>query len=129
MNDKIKSNITTSYMLFVFDFSDPSNVEKSNIEKEIKFPVAEVFDSQKKADSARERLGKEGFNKMLSLYFAGFTTSDGFDYDRLGSQVLKHKKVFLRFLGKDKLNYLTLLINTMTTLKEPKKGLLFGDAS
>jgi hypothetical protein len=129
MTDKIKSNITTSYMLFVFDFSDPSNVEKANIEKEIKFPVSEVFDSQKKADSARERLGKAGFNKMLSVYFASFQTSDGFDYDQLGAKVMKQKKVFLRFIGKDKLNYLTLLINTMTTLKEPKKGLLFGDAS
>ena len=129
MTDKIKSNITTSYMLFVFDFSDPSSVERENIEAEIKFPVYEVFDSQKKADSARERLGKDGFNKMLSLYFAGFTTNDGFDYDRLGNEVLKHKKTFLRFLGKDKLNYLTLLINTMTALKEPKRGLLFGDAS
>ncbi len=129
MNDKIKSNITTSYMLFVFDFSDPSSVEKSNIESEIKFPVTEVFSSQKKADSARERLGKDGFNKMLSAYFAGFQNQDGFDYNKLGSEVLKHKKVFLRFLGKDKLNYLTLLINTMVTLQEPKKGLLFGDAS
>ena len=129
MNDKIKSNVTTSYMLFVFDFSDPSSVEKSNIEKEIKFPVAEVFDSQKKADSARERLGKDGFNKMLSLYFAGFTTSDGFDYDRLGTQVLKHKKVFLRFLGKDRLSYLTLLIKVMKDLEEPRRGLLHGEAS
>ena len=129
MNDKIKSNITTSYMLFIFDFSDPSKVEKSNIEKEIKFPISEAFDSQKKADSARERLGKDGFNKMLSLYFASFETQDGFDYNRLGQSVLKHKKVFLRFLGKDKLNYLTLLINTMMSLQEPKKGLLFGDAS
>ncbi len=129
MNDKIKSNVTTSYMLFVFDFADPSRVEKSNIEKEINFPVNEVFSSQKKADTARERLGKEGFNRMLSVYFSSFTTSDGFDYDRLGKEVLKHKNVFLRFLGKDKLNYLTLLINTMLSLKEPKKGLLFGDAS
>ncbi len=129
MTDKIKSNITTSYMLFVFDFSDPSQIEKANIEKEIRFPVNEVFDSQKKADSARERLGKDGFNKMLSLYFASFETQDGFDYNKLGTQVLKHKKTFLRFLGKDKLNYLTLLINTMMSLQEPKRGLLFGDAS
>ncbi len=129
MIQKIKSNITTSYMLFIFDFSDPSKVEKSNIEKEIKFPVSEVFDSQRKADSARERLGKDGFNKMLSVYFASFETQDGFDYNRLGNHVLKHKKTFLRFLGKDKLNYLTLLINTMMSLQEPKKGLLFGDAS
>ncbi len=66
---------------------------------------------------------------MLSVYFAGFQNQDGFDYNKLGSKVLKHKKTFLRFLGKDKVNYLTLLINTMMTLQEPKKGLLFGDAS
>lgn len=129
MTDKIKSNLTTSYLMFVFEFSDPSDVKRANIEEQLKFPVNEVFDSQKKADSAREKLGKEGFNKMLSLYFAEYQTHDGFDSESLASELKKHKKVFLRFLGKDKINYLTLLVNTMATLKEPKKGLLFGDAS
>ena len=129
MTEKIKSNLITSYMMFVFDFGDPTEVGKSAIETKITFPIAEVFHSQKRADSAREKLGKDGFNKMLSLYFAKYQTQDGFDYASLGDELTKHKKVFLRFLGKDKVALLTILISTMASLKEPKKGLLFGDAS
>lgn len=129
MTDKIKSNLTTSYLMFVFDFSDPSDVKRDGIEKEIKFPIEEVFDSQKKCDVAREKLGKDGFNKMLSVYFAGYQTSDGFDFESLSRELKKNRKVFLRFLGKDKVTILNLLVSTMETLKEPKKGLLFGDAS
>jgi hypothetical protein len=129
MTDKIKSTLTTSYLMFVFDFGDPTEIGKSAIETKITFPISEVFKSQKRADSAREKLGKEGFNKMLSLYFAKYQTQDGFDYVSLGEELTKHKKVFLRFLGKDKVAMLTLMINTMASLKEPKKGLLYGDAS
>ncbi len=127
MSDKIKSNITTSYMLFVFDFADPSSVDKSNIEQEIKCPVAEVFSSQKKTDHAKKALGKVGFDKMLSVYFAHFQTQDGFNHQKLDEELRKNKKVFLRHLGKDKVNYLTLLISTMSAL--PKKGLLYDEAS
>ncbi len=125
MSDKIKSSITTSYMLFIFDFADPSSVDKSNIEKQIECPVMEVFDSQKKTDSAKTLLGKEGFNKMLSVYFSNYQTQDGFDFSRLANEIKKNKKVFLRHLGKEKLLYLTLLISIMDALSEPRKGLLY----
>ncbi len=129
MTDKIKSSLTTSYMMFVFDFSDPSCIDKSSLEKEMKFPVKEVFDSQKKADHARERLGKDGFNKVLCLYFASFQNQEGFNHELLAKELNAHRKLFLRFLGKDKVNFISLLVGTMADLKEPKKGLLFGDAS
>lgn len=127
MSDKIKSKITTSYMLFVFEFGDPSSVDKINIEKQIEFPVMELFSSQKKTDSAKKLLGRDGFNKMLSVYFSDFQTQEGFDYSRLEDELKKNRKVFLRHLGKDKLNYLVLLISVMAAL--PKKGLLYGEAS
>ncbi len=125
MNDKIKSNITTSYMLFVFDFGDPSSVDKSQIEVEIKGPVSEVFSSQKKTDSAKKTLGKSGFDKMLSIYFSSFQTQDGLKYDSLENELLKNKKVFLRHLGKDKLNFLNLIVSVMKAgAGESKRGLL-----
>ncbi len=124
MSDKIKSKITTSYMLFVFDFADPSSVNKAEIEKSIECPILEVFSSQKKVDHAKKLLGKEGFNKMLSLYFSSFQTQEGFDFAGLESELKKNKKVFLRHLGKDKIQFLTLLIGVMSALLEPKKGLL-----
>jgi len=124
MNDKIKSNITTCYMLFVFDFGDPSSVDRSQIESEIKGPVSEVFSSQKKTDFAKKTLGKAGFDKMLSLYFSSFQTQDGLKYKSLEDELVKNKKVFMRHLGKDKVNYLNLIVNVLKAGASESKGLL-----
>ncbi len=124
MNDKIKSNITTSYMLFVFDFGDPSSVDKPQIEEAIKGPVSEVFSSQKKTDFAKKTLGKSGFDKMLSVYFSSFQTQDGIKYDSLENELVKNKKVFVRHLGKDKWNFLNLIVSVMKAGASEARGLL-----
>ena len=124
MKDKIKSNITTSYMLFVFDFGDPSSVDKPQIEEAIKGPVSEVFSSQKKTDFAKKTLGKSGFDKMLSVYFSSFQTQDGIKYDSLENELVKNKKVFVRHLGKDKWNFLNLIVSVMKAGASEARGLL-----
>ncbi len=124
VNDKIKSNVTTSYMLFVFDFADPSSVNKESLEKQIECPIADVFNSQKKTDHAKKVLGKENFNKLLASYFSQFQTQDGFDYKTLGEELTRNRKVFLRHLGKDRCSILSLMTKVMEAIGEPKRGLL-----
>lgn len=127
--DKIKSSITTSYMFFILDFGDPYSLNKESLEKQIG-PLSEIFLNQKRADSAKKTLGKDGFDKMLSLYFSQFQNQDGLDYNSLEDALLKSKKTFLRHLGKDKINYLNLLIKIAKDLKgHNTKGLLFEEAS
>lgn len=119
MSDKIRSNVTTAYMLFIFDFADPS---QAKIDPGLK--VAEVFDSQKKADRVKRDLGKEGFNKMLSVYFSQFNTRSGVDYSSLDQALMKNKKVLVRHLGKDKVAYLTLIVTILKSLEPQRRGLL-----
>lgn len=129
MIDKIKSNLTNSYMMFVFEFADPSTIDKSEIQAFIKCPLVDAFSSQRTADSAKKNLGKLGFSKLLSVYFGEFQTSDGIDFRRLGLELTKNKKVLLRHLGKDKVNFLNLLVSIAKSLESERKGLLFGEAS
>lgn len=123
MIDKIKSNLTTSYMLFIFEFGDPSTADKKKIECEINCPLLELFHSQRTVDKAKKSLGKAGFNNLLAAYFSQFQSQDGFKFKILDEELVKNKKVFLRHLGKDKLNYLNLIISTRKAI-EHKKGLL-----
>lgn len=129
MSDKIKTNITTSYMLFVFNFADLMNVDKKKIESGLPCPISDVFSSQKRIDTSKRNLGKQEFNELLALYFSQFQTQDGFDFHRLDGELTKNKKVFLRHLGKDKINYLSLLVTLMKTMSEKRRGLLAGAAS
>lgn len=123
MIDKIKSNLTTSYMLFVFDFGDPSTADKTRIECDIKCPLVELFHSQRTVDKAKKQLGREGFNNLLAAYFSQFQSADGFQFKTLDEELNKNKKVFIRHLGRDKMNYLNLIISTRKAI-EIKKGLL-----
>lgn len=109
--------------MFIFDFGDPGEVDKSKIEEQIKCPLTEIFNSQKTIDRAKKMLGKQGFNELLAVYFSQFQSQDGFKFKILGEELDKNKKVFLRHLGKDKMNYLSLIISTRKAI-ETKKGLL-----
>lgn len=126
MIDKIKSNITSSFLEFVFSYADPSAISRDAIAKALEFPIEDLFSTQKKADSAK-RLGRETFSKAVSLYFSGFQNQDGVDYKRLGVELIKHKKVLMRHLGKDRLAYLNLIVSVLSATPEVqvKKGLLF----
>lgn len=123
MIDKIKSNLTTNYMMFIFDCGDPNATDKKQLEAQIKCPLVEMFNSQRTVDKAKKSLGKAGFNNLLAAYFGQFQSPDGFKFKTLDEELTKNKKVFLRHLGKDKLNYLTLIVSTRKAI-EIKKGLL-----
>ncbi len=126
MNDKIKTHLTTAYMMFVFDFHDPSLVEM-----ELNFDIAKLFDSQRTADKAKKLWGKDGFKKILSLYFNQFQASHGLDIEALSLTLTGNKKTLLRHLGKDKITFLNLIVTLMrdANLTTPKRGLLFERVS
>lgn len=127
MVDKIKSNLTTAYMLFIFDFADPSDFDSESIKDRLSCPLKELFNTQKSVDRAKKDFTKEDFSKLLGLFFSQYQTSDGLDYKRLSKDLTDHKKQYLRHLGKDKLNYLSLLTSLMKILEPvPKRGLLFN---
>lgn len=120
MNDKIKTHLTTAYMMFVFDFADPSQVSSQA-------DVKDLFESQKSADKAKRTHGRDGFRKLLSLHFNQFQTKGALDHDSLKSALIRNKKVYLRHLGKDKVTFLLLIVTLLKDLDyhPPKRGLLF----
>lgn len=124
MSEKIKSTLTSSYLMFVFDFADPSAVQKDELKESVGFDPCQLFKSQKQADKAKKVLGKSGFPKILVCYFNQFQSQDGVDFRALDSDLSKYRKVFLRHLGKDKVNYLNLLILISQSCEQKKKGLL-----
>ncbi len=124
MIDKIKSNLTNYYLMFVFDFGEPSECDKAELTKAIGFPIAEVFRSQRQADKAKKILGKNGFGQMLVIYFSQFQSQDGVNFKKLEGELKQNRKIFLRHLGKDKVNYLNLMISISGSFEERKRGLL-----
>jgi hypothetical protein len=124
MIDKIKSNLTNSYLMFVFDFGDPAECDKGALAQKIGCPIIEVFKSQRTADKAKKVLGKKGFGEMLVVYFSAFQSQDGVKFAELEREIKAHRKVFLRHLGKDKVNYLNLMISVSGSLETQKRGLL-----
>lgn len=119
--DKIKSQLTTAFMMFVFDFADPSQVKTTPPCK-----IQDLFNSQKNADKAKRVLGKGDFDKVLSLYFNQYQSKGGIDHDALSDSLAKNKKVMLRHIGRDKVNFLVLVACLLKNLDQPapKRGLL-----
>lgn len=124
MTDKIKSNLTNSYLMFVFDFGDPAHCDKAALAQAIGCPIIEVFKSQRTADKAKKVLGKRGFGEMLVCYFSAFQSQDGVKFKELERELITNRKVFLRHLGKDKVNYLNLMISVSGSIEPAKRGLL-----
>jgi hypothetical protein len=124
MIDKIKSNLTNHYLMFVFDFADPTSVNAKEIAEFIGCPIVEMFKSQRTADKSKKVLGRAGFGKALVCYFNEFQGRDGVDFKRLEQELTENRKVFLRHLGKDKVNYLTLLISVNESIEPKRRGLL-----
>lgn len=124
MIDKVKSSLTNSYLMFIFDFADPMSVNKNELSESIGFDPLELFNSQKQADRAKKVLGKMGFSKALVCYFGRFQSQEGIDFKALEKELNKHRKVFIRHLGKDKINYLNLLIQISNSCEQRRKGLL-----
>lgn len=124
MIEQIKSNLTNHYLMFVFEFAAPESVNKDELTMELGCPVIDIFKSQRKADLSKKSLGRQKFGKVLMLYFDQFQSHDGIDFKRLEQELTQNRKVFLRHLGKDKVNYLSLLIKIADTLEPKRRGLL-----
>lgn len=124
MNDKTKSTLTTAYMMFVFEFADPSSIDEKALKEKLGYSPLDIFHSQRRADSAKQLLGRKEFASLLALYFGQFQTRDGFNYESLDQAISDKRKVFERHLGKDKLKLLSVIIQTMKSLEKPKRGLL-----
>lgn len=124
MIEKIKSTLTSSYLLFVFDFAEPTSVDKGELSKSLGFEADEIFKCQKNADKAKKVLGKDGFSKALVCYFNQFQSKDGVDFKSLDSDLHRHRKVITRHLGKDKVNYLNLLVSIANASDTKRRGLL-----
>jgi hypothetical protein len=124
MTEQIKANLTNCYLMFIFEFADPANVDKAQVQSAIDCPVIDIFKSQRQADLSKKILGKVGFGKAVMLYFDQFQSHDGIDFDSLEKELTQHRKVFLRHLGKDKVNYLNLLIKINGSIEPKRRGLL-----
>lgn len=131
MTDQINSHITTAYTMLVFDFADPEGANKTQIEEHARCPIVELFDKQKSADRAK-RFMKDDFKTALAVYFGQFQTTTGFDHKALKAKLDAHERVFLRHLGKERVQYIRLLISVAELLAEnaqPRilkpRGLLF----
>lgn len=116
--DRIRAILANSYMMFVFDFADPTQVKL-----EYDRSLDDLFGSQKSADRAKKILGKEGFKKAVAVYFSKFQNARGVNYDGLDEHIKKSKKVIVRHLGKDKVQLLELIIMVSRSI-EDRKGLL-----
>ena len=127
MTEKIKSSLISSYMTWLLDWGDTSSINKEAIVKDLGFPLDELFLTQKNADYVK-RLGRDVFSKAVALYFSRFQNSDGIDYVKLNKDILMHKKILLRHLGKDSVRFLTLICQILDGQPEVKKklGLLFA---
>jgi hypothetical protein len=121
--DKLRSLLSTQYTIFIFTLADLEGANKAEIERKIQIAISDVFDRQKPADRAK-RVLKADFQKLLALYFNQYQTSSGFAHERLAKKLDECEKVFLRHLGKDKLNYLRFLISVARIIHDKPKGLL-----
>lgn len=125
-NDQIKTHLTTAYMMFVFEFHDPSSVDLGPV------TVESLFDTQKTADKAKRQHGRDGFRKLLSLYFNQYQKSHGLDIEALDQTLTRNKKVFYRHIGRDKFTFLCLIVTLLKAIEEPKpkrRGLLYERVS
>lgn len=123
MSDRIKSLANNAYLMFIFDFADPSMIDK---EKILPDQLAkELFSSQKIADKVKRHL-KNDFNQALSIYFNQFNKGGRVDIEALENAMLAGKKTMLRHLGKERLNCLNLIVSLLREVDKsyPKKGLL-----
>lgn len=123
MTEQVKANLITSYIVFVHDFADPTEINKSEIEKKMHCKLEDLFKRQRVADMAKSRLG-EDFKKAVSLYFHRFQTKDGFNHKALLKDLDSNEEALVRHLKKDSVKYVRLLAQLMTYVDTGPRGLL-----
>ncbi len=121
------TKLNTSYMLFVFEFSDPSKIDHEKLTKDLTFPLAYLFKKQKHLSDARKVLGKEDYKRLFAVYFNQFKDISPQLAKDFHQEIEEHKQVFLRGIGKDRLETLTKLVSKMSQTSEKRKGLLFEE--
>lgn len=133
MNEQIKANLVTSFMLFVSEFGDVSKEERKALEAKVlekaeryklkNWSIDTLFSCQKNADIGRRILGRD-FQKAIALYFNRFVTRDGVDHESLERTLVKCEKIFQLHLEKSAIRYLRLLVKLMSLVEQKPKGLL-----
>lgn len=124
MINKINSNITTSFLVFINDFGDISDVNKKELEKKAECKIDDLFKKQRNSDVAKKKLGLKDFNKAMALYFRQFINSSGLDAQALLKDLDKHNKVMSFHIKKDAMRYLKLMAQIGVSVIEKPKGLL-----
>ncbi len=119
--EKIKSHLTTAYLMFVFEFADPSSVK---LKQDLDIDIGRLFDSQRKFDFIKRKIGREELKKAIGLHLGKFQSSSGLDHDALLLALAKNRGVYTRYLGKDKVTLLKLIASLLKDLAPPKRGLL-----
>lgn len=122
-SDSIKSNLTTSFVMFISDFGDLSNINKDNLEQKSGYKIQDLFKKQRNSDMAKKKLGRE-FNSALAAYFNRFITKDGLDADMLKKEIESYESVLRLHVKKDAMRYLKLLAQVGVAAETPKRGLL-----
>lgn len=123
MTDSIKSNLTTSFAVFINEFADLSQINKSNLEEKSGYKIQDLFKKQRNSDVAKKKLGRE-FNSALAAYFNRFMTNDGLDADMLKTEIERYEPVLKLHIKKDAMRYLKLLAQIGVASNSPKLGLL-----
>ena len=126
MIDMLRSLVVTEF-LFLCAKAPESEKERDELKAKLSFPFEKLFDSEGYTNKAKNLLKKD-FEKALSIYFEKYQTKDGFDFARLREALEEHERNFLRHLGKDKVQFLRLLIRLCELTKEKPKGLLHSVA-
>lgn len=123
MTASIKSNLTTSFVIFINEFGDLSNINKDSLEEKSGYKIQDLFKKQRNSDVAKKKLGRE-FNSALAAYFNRFVTKDGIDADMLKKEIENYEPVLKLHLKKDAMRYLKLVAQIGIASDEPKRGLL-----
>lgn len=123
---KIKTDLTQAFYSFMMDYASPASIAKNVVEDKIECPIIECFDTQKRADHAKQVYGKKGMSLVIALYLNQYRNDKGgIESERLANDLTRNHKTLVRHLGKDRLEHLSLIVNLLKTFEEPKKGLLY----
>jgi hypothetical protein len=103
MTDHLKSILNSELSMLPYKFFDLEEAHKlkGEIESRFEIDVRELFSSQSKLDKLKAKLGKQKFRALCALYFAQFSSSDGFNIEALAKELERHKTVMERHLGKE----------------------------
>lgn len=122
--DKIKSNLTTSFAVFISEFGDVTSIDKKQLEEKCGLKIDNLFKKQIYADKSKKKLGEADFKKALAIYLNRFLTSDGLDAEFLAKDLEANGPTIKLHFKKDAVRFLKLLSQIGVAVQGPKRGLL-----